>query len=102
MISRKLERTVKLIPDENPNDIQEKIELEYYLLESEIHDLEELNGKTAYGIEIVKNLSGIIEKEKVKNLFCCKERVLQLLDNFANNTVTPVSLFYVLEDLIGT
>lgn len=103
MINRQLERIVKLLPDENLNGIREKIELEYYLLESEVRDLEELSGKIAYGIEIIKNpTNGMIEKETVKNLFCCKESVKQLLEKFANNAVTPIGLFYVLDDIVGT
>lgn len=102
MISKHLERTVEILPDENLNGVQEKIELEYYLVESEINEMEDLKSKVAYGIEIVKKPSGgTAEKQTVKNIFCCKDSVKQLLDKFANNTVTPISLFYILDDTIG-
>jgi len=101
MSCKLLERSVKVeceIPDSVHNS---KFELEYYLLENDITDLDTEDQKS-YGVEIVKRLSdGSTETKRFENIYTCKEKVLDLIGKLAANTVTPVSLPYILEDLIG-
>ena len=103
MIKRNLEKEVLLTNDENNLLINSPIKLEYYLLESEIKEIDELKGQTAYGIEIVKKVNGENEEAKsFRNILCCEDSIRNLLNKLALNTVTPISLAYVLDDMIGT
>jgi len=103
MISRCLEKKVELIPDEELVEMKNSIELEYYLVESEISDLDELKGEKVYGIEIVKKAIDMpVERQVVRNLSCCRESARSMLDKLAYNTVTPVELPFILDDIIGT
>lgn len=102
MISRQLTKKVEIQPDENMSNSNNVIELEYYLLESEISDCEELDGKRIYGIEIVKKVSAsAVEKETVTNLCCCKDNAESILNKLADNSVTPVGMPFVLDDMLG-
>ena len=80
-----------------------KIVLEYYLLESEIDDIEELKGMKTYGIEIVKKEeNGEIETAAIKNIFNTINETAELIKTLSNNNVTPVTLNYILDDIIGS
>jgi len=81
---------------------EEPIELEYYLLESEIRGEEELDGRKVYGIEVVKRVNDVkVERKIIKDVSCFKESTLEILKRLAENSVTPVSLPFILEDMIG-
>lgn len=102
MINRYLERKVHLESNIETQEIRNPIQLEYYLVEGEIEELEELKGIKAYGIEIVK-FKGDKETERqiVKN-FCCKESMArETISRLADNTVTPSGLYFVLDDIVG-
>lgn len=102
MVSKFLEKRVDLFTEEDKTEFTNKVKLEYYLLESEEMQRGEFAGKEVYGIEIVKNDgSGYCESETVKNLFQCRESTRLLLKKLAANRVTPVSLYEVLDDIIG-
>ncbi len=102
MLNRSLEKRIELSNNEDLQGRKNSIELEYYLLESTLSDSEELTGKKAYGIEIVKKVSDTdIESKMVKNLLCCRESTRKILDKLADNTVTPVGLPFILDDMIG-
>lgn len=102
-MSRNLEKRIELKPDGQLIELSNPMELEYYLIETDENDMDELKGKLTYGIEIVKRISeNNIENKIVKNFSCCKENTRLLLNKLAENTVTPVGLQFVLDDLIGT
>ena len=101
-INKTLERTVKLIPEDKYWGLKESFDLEYYLLESEIKGFDELEGKKAYGFEIVKKpTKGKSESCSVTNFSCCKESTSRVLNSLAESTVTPISLHFILDDILG-
>lgn len=78
--------------------------LDYFLLEKDIK-IEGFSVNT-YGIEISKrekkeNSENYYEYRRVYDIFCTKAEALGALDTLVRNTVTPVSLLDVLEDMIG-
>lgn len=82
------------------------IYLEYYLIESEIEDIDELKGTRTYGIEIVKKTDRVIsetalESAAVKNVSTSKNKTEKIIELLSSNYVTPVSLDYILEDIVG-
>ncbi|NJD04268.1 MAG: hypothetical protein FIA99_17115 [Ruminiclostridium sp.] len=82
-------------------DLDCPIELEYYLVESEISALEELAGKRIYGIGIIKKtVKECCEGELVPDFSCCITRTKEVLKKLASNSVTPIALHSVLEDII--
>ena len=59
-----------------------------------------------YGVEISKCMRGednVLHKEyrKVFDVFCTRKEAEEILEKLARNTVTPISLLDVLENLIG-
>lgn len=84
-----------------------KMSLEYYLIEDIYKDEEETqNSYKTFGVEVIKkeylpNNIINIEKKSARHLSLNKQKVETLLDNLAKNYVTPVSLFNVLDNLIG-
>jgi len=78
------------------------MKLEYYLIEGEVTYIEELAGKKVYGIGVVKkDADNIIEKEVVCNFSCCPETTKAVLGKLADNSVLPVELKYILEDMVN-
>ncbi len=101
MISKFLEKRVEVEMGEDPQQNRNAMELEYYLLEIET-DAGEQELKKAYGIEILKKQQGIHEeKKKYQDVFCSRERTKNLVEQLAENTVTPVTLPYILDDILG-
>lgn len=82
------------------------IYLEYFLIESEIEDIDELKGMKTYGIEIVKKTDetfadSFAESAAVKNISTSKNKTEKIIQLLSDNYVTPVALDYVLEDIVG-
>jgi len=101
-ISKCLERKLELIPNGEKSQFTNPIELEYYLTESEGYDCEELEEKKVYGIEIVKTNGNKTEESKlIINFSCSKENTKRVLSRLIKNTVTPVSLPFILDDILG-
>lgn len=103
MAMRKLYRTVSVNCESETGNAN--FNLEYYLLEKEIA-LDGFSVNT-YGVEIVKSSKGegnVVYREyrKVFDIFCSQKEAEKVLEKLANNTVTPVCLLDVLENLIGT
>lgn len=78
--------------------------LDYFLLEKDIK-LEGFSVNT-YGIEISKREKTAEDKSyceyrRVYDVFCTKDEAEDALLKLVKNTVTPVSLLDVLEDMIG-
>lgn len=98
MISKYLERRIELYLSE---EIQTggKIQVEYYLVESEN---DEMHGNKVYGIEISKKeRDNYTESEMFRNLYTNKEKTQDVLRLLAENTVTPVELSFVLDDIMA-
>ena len=84
---------------------QRKFTLEYCTLEKEIN-LEGASHNT-YGIEVLKQErteTGTmrIEYRKIFDVFCTEKEAIAACSLLCDNTVTPVSLRDVIEQLIGT
>ena len=79
------------------------MELEYYLIESMVGYRGVIPGKKVYGIGVVKRVSDIcIEENIVLNFSSCVNETSKLIDKLADNTVTPIGLRPVLDDLLIT
>ena len=79
--------------------------LEYCVLEKEVY-IEGSSEKT-YGIEVLKkeqtDFGTIrIEYRKIFDIFCTEKEAVAVIDILANNTVTPTSLYDIIEQFIGT
>jgi len=102
MITKYLEKKLKLEGSEEYS-LNRPIELEYYLIESEIGYKDNLSGEKVYGIGILKKVSKVRYEEKVISDFsCCIKKTRQVIDILAGNLVTPIGLQPVLEDILGT
>ena len=101
MLNKFLQRKVEIEPVESIIGVKGTIELEYYLVESEIKKHDELTGKKAFGIEIVKKIANNCEVETIKNLSFCRDNTIAVLEKLAANTVTPIALNYVIDDMMG-
>jgi hypothetical protein len=78
-----------------------KMELVYYLLTSETDDYENDSDMRIYGIEIVKKVQGLpSESIGFENVHSDKEKIKKIIALLAENTVTPVSLPDILDDLL--
>lgn len=104
MAEKKLFKKVNL--DEMLHQKNSKISLEYYLLESDYKDEEAENAVKTFGVELIKkeyHLERMINEEQkvAKYLFLDRNKVERLLEDLSNNTVTPMGLYSVLDNLIG-
>ncbi|WP_010243206.1 DUF6514 family protein [Acetivibrio cellulolyticus] len=101
MLSKYLESRVELDLAEGTST-NSKIQLEYYLIESEHSQNYDCCGDKVYGIEIIKKESdNHAESEIVRNLSNSKENTKGILSILAKNTVTPIGLSFVLDDLMA-
>jgi hypothetical protein len=81
----------------------EAIQLEYFLLETDLESDRDLT--KSYGIEIVKkcNQCGQTISTETDIIHCLsteKEQAQEIINKLIANTVTPVSMIYVIEDLL--
>ena len=86
-------------------DIKRNFILEYFTLEKEV--CVEGAAHNTYGIEVLKRertqLSTVrVEYRKVFDVFCTEEEAKNACHILADNTVTPVSVRDIVEQLIGT
>lgn len=105
MVMKYLESCVALELDEVIQEENKQIELEYYLVEREEYSNQNSVGKK-YGIEIVKkSIAGNdrmkLESEYISDVSYCREDAKRILDILARNSVTPVVLAFVMDDIIG-
>ncbi len=82
------------------------IKLEYYLTKKAVEEDEKQGKLNIYGVEVIKKeylKESIIntENQTVYNLLSDKTKTIQLLNQLSQNMVTPISLYEVLDDLIG-
>ena len=77
------------------------MDLEYYLLEKSETCSPDLEARKVYGICVSKKVSDLCSEEKsVTEVSCCAETAVSLIQKLADNAVTPVSLLYVLDDIM--
>ena len=99
MITKHLVKKLKLTDEDFANPVS-SVELEYYLIESEVDYIPELADKKVYGVSVVKKLGETcLEEEIIKNYSSCIQSTKHILQKLHDNLVTPVSLQYVLEDM---
>ena len=103
MASRRLYKTVNV--ESECEGSKRVFTLDYYILEKEVQ-IEGFSVNT-YGIEICKkskreNNSSYFEYRKIFDIFCTEEETIDVIDKLARNSVTPICMQEVLEDLIGT
>lgn len=104
MICRIMEKKVELVPDLAKMELFTPMKLEYYLTEftQEETDDVELSGRKHYGIEIVKKVNGINDEiQAVRSISCDIENTKAIFAKISENTVTPVSMMEILDDIIG-
>ncbi len=77
---------------------ERRIKLDYYLTEC---CTEEDQSKAYYGIGINKHVDGVTESEEVLGISFSKDRVVAIINQLFRNTVTPISMIGILDDLIG-
>lgn len=102
MVSKFLEKRVEIECSESGYQTGNTLELEYYLLES-MNDCIDNNGiQKTYGVEIKKKQQGILgESSYFENVFPSREKTMSLIELLAKQTVTPSTLEYVMDDLLG-
>lgn len=98
---RYLYRTVNVTDNEAT---ETSFALDYYVLAKEV-EVEEQK-VIRYGIEIYKRGrrpagTAYAEYRKIFDVFATEGEAMEVLDIMANNTVTPISMKDVLEDLLG-
>jgi hypothetical protein len=97
-----LEKKVEIFPADNVAELKSNIKLEYYLVESDIGTSGDSDGDKVYGIEIIKKTEEEkLECEMVKNYSFSIDNAKMVLEKLASNTVTPMGLPFVLDDLLG-
>jgi len=102
MVYKFFEKHVKIEEKDSSRKPENLMELDYYLLESEFDEAENREISKAYGIEIVKRHNGgAVERKQFKNIFPSKEKTKNLIELLAEQTVTPLTLPYILDDLLG-
>ncbi|MDP4094631.1 MAG: DUF6514 family protein [Bacillota bacterium] len=102
MLCKYLEKTVRLLPDENEKEFGNMIELDYYLMESNSALNNESTEEKVYGIEIVKKEnSKPVENDSIRDISIYRDNTRYILDKLADNIVTPMELKYILDDIIG-
>ena len=101
MLSKYLESKVE-VELNNGSTTNTKMQLEYYLIESEYNHGVDCCGEKLYGIEVVKKDNDqYIESELIKNLSNSREDTKGILNILAKNTVTPIGLSSVIDDLMA-
>jgi hypothetical protein len=102
MLKKYLEKKVQVLPSESVVGYRSSMELEYYLTESDNFKIEDTNENSVFGIEIIKKVDDIdVEVETIKNFSCCREETKHIVEKLADNLVTPVGLYFVLDDILG-
>jgi hypothetical protein len=100
MISRFLEKHVEIEMEELGRKPGNTLELEYYLLENEAGGID---SGSIFGVEIREKNHGVLNEIKnYYNIYNNREDTLNLVRMLALHTVTPSTLPYVLDDILGT
>lgn len=101
MINKYLERRIELGLNEGLES-NSNIQVEYFLVESEPDQIYGYSCDKVYGVEIIKKERDThAESEIVRNLYNSRKKALDLLEILADNTVTPIELSFVLDDIMA-
>jgi len=100
MLNKRLENKITL--DKNSYFFLENpITLEYYIYEREVDSGDDLAGRKVYGIGISKTIDNRhYEENVVYNFSCSFDETKNVVNMLAKNTVTPVELVPVLENIL--
>lgn len=102
MICKYLESSVSIISEEQDLNKGKGIQLEYYLLESDAAYADGTGIEKKYGIQIIKKEnSGATEEEIITDICNDRSKAIEILDRIARNTVTPMELKFILDDMVG-
>ncbi len=102
MICKYLESSVSVISEGQDLNNGKSMQLEYYLLESDAGYMDGTGYEKKYGIEIIKKEnSGVTEDEFVTDVCNDRLKAKALLERIARNTVTPMELKFILDDMVG-
>lgn len=102
MICKFFEKHVLVEGTECGQKIKNEMELDYYLLESRYDDDDNQEIQKAYGVEIIKKQNGKPdEKKHYESIFPSRDKAKSLIELLAEQTVTPSTLSYVLDDILG-
>lgn len=102
MMCKFFEKHVVVEGSEQGQKIKNEMELNYYLLESGFDDTDSQETQKAYGIEIIKKQIGRPdEKKQYENIFPSRDKAKSLIELLAEQTVTPSTLSYILDDILG-
>lgn len=78
------------------DSIKNNYTLKYYLLENNLHNI------TTYGIKIEKLNNNILDEvEEVSSITDNLDFAKEIFNKIIKNTVTPITLIYILDDLIS-
>jgi hypothetical protein len=99
MICKYLEKKVSFFTEEIDKEDKYDFDLEYYLIES--NERNEGDESTVYGLEIIKRAGENTESKLIRNYSNSIKATRQLIKQLAYNTVTPVSLPFVIDDILG-
>jgi len=72
------------------------MKLEYNITERKNSDSE----KPYYGIQVTKYVDGVCETEEIEGISYSREKVEAIIKILFQNTVTPVSMVEIVDDLI--
>lgn len=99
MLCRFFEKQVEIEYNECICCGEKSMELEYYLTESSSAEDDEC---VFYGVEIVKKHFGeVSERVMFRDIFNSREKTSDLIELLARNTVTPMSLATILDDILA-
>jgi hypothetical protein len=102
MMSRFLEKRIEVGGQEIPFNPGNALELEYYLIESEPAREDAGPGEKGYGIQIIKKENGVASESAIfRDIHHSRETAEKLVRLLADNTVTPVTLPYIIDDMLG-
>jgi hypothetical protein len=102
MVSKFLEKRVEIECSESGCRAGNTMELEYYLIESMTDCTGNNDIQKTYGVEIKKKQQGISgESISFENVYPSREKTISLIELLAEQTVTPSTLAYVMDDLLG-
>lgn len=102
MASKFLEKRVEIECGESGYQEGNTMELEYYLIESMTDCIGNNGIQKTYGVEIKIKQQGIPgESISFENVYPSREKTMSLIELLAEQTVTPSTLAYVMDDLLG-
>lgn len=90
-----------VLKETNDFVLESPLELEYYLVESDADCMIEPGMGKKYGISIVKRVNDTcLEENSIYNCCSCVNETSIIINKLADNTVTPMGLEPVLDDLL--